>query len=315
MPKERTEGKIETADRVSLITLGRRNELPAQLDKIKVLRGTPKHLSKTGSLDAFTYLMMTLPFECNYHCPKCFNLPKGQPEIPRDPLTLSERLRLVDEAKDLGVKAVVIAGEGEPSISIGIRPLVTKINKNGMIPIIYSNGSPLNSDLISFYRSNNTSLVISFDSLDPTTYDKLTSTKGMLERVKKNISLAVEANQPLIERTENIVILRVAINTTVTSLNEHEVENIKSYFGESIYFICNPLARLGNAVGNWDNLITDAKTLQRQAELIRKLSESGGPLTLGSDGLCNYSAWGISVNPSGDYMTCAYTNLTWQLNI
>ena len=40
------------------------------------------------------------------------------------------------------------------------------------------------------------------------------------------------------------------------------------------------------------------------------MAETGGPLTLGKNGLCGYSINGIAVSPSGDYMTCAYTSLT-----
>ncbi|MBI4453918.1 hypothetical protein HY636_04720, partial [Candidatus Woesearchaeota archaeon] len=105
-------------------------------------------------------------------------------------------------------------------------------------------------------------------------------------------------------------ILNIAINTTVSSVNEDEVAKIKEYWGDDVYFICNPTAKLGNAVRNWNKLITDDISLQRQSELIKKLSETGGPLTLGSNGLCGYSEWGISVSPSGEFMTCAYTTQT-----
>ena len=109
---------------------------------------------------------------------------------------------------------------------------------------------------------------------------------------------------PLLQ--QELEIYSIAINTTVSNMNEDEVEHIKELFGERVYFICNPLAKLGNASTYWKMFGNDEVSVTRHQEMIQRLSETGGPLTLGSDGLCGYSAWGISVSPSGEYMTCAY---------
>lgn len=276
---------------------------------MKVLRGTPKHLSKTGQLDSFTYLMINLPFECNYRCPKCFNLYEDRPKVPKESISLDEVIKLINDTKELGGKAVVMTGEGEPSLHKGIRKIVTEINSLDMVPIVYSNGSVLDKEFVRFYKENNTVIVFSLDSLDLEKYDKLTRTRGNLKGAVKNIETAIEEYRSMISIWEGLRVLSVAINTTISSINEDEVEKIKQYFGDDAYFICNPLARLGNAVRNWDSLM-DKKSVKNQKELIKRLSESGGPLMLGNDGLCAYFRWGIAVSPSGDYMTCAYTNET-----
>lgn len=277
---------------------------------MKVLKGTPKHLSKTGELDSFTYLMMTLPFNCNYECPKCFNLEDNRPVSSERIITLDDRIGIIDQAKEMGGKVVVIAGEGEPSIDKNIRRLVSEISSRRMIPIVYSNGSPLTPKLTEFYKEQGVVLVIAFDSLKPDEYDRLTGTKGQYERAVRNIKGVIAAYKDAVYVQDNLRVLSVAINTTVTSGNEDEIEHIKKFWGDDVYFICNPLARFGNAVVNWKRLIKDDESIQGQKRLIEQLSESGGPLTLGSDGLCGYSEWGISIGPSGDYMTCAYTRET-----
>jgi MoaA/NifB/PqqE/SkfB family radical SAM enzyme len=277
---------------------------------LKALKGTPKHLSQTGELNSFTYLMLNLPFECNYRCPKCFNLEGNQPVAHSGEISLEERLALIQDAKSLGGKVVVIAGEGEPSLSREIRPLVTEVNAHGMIPIVYTNGSVLSPELIEFYKRNNTSLVFSIDSLVPEVYDKLTGTKGQLDRVVRNARNAIDSYRETIEIVKDLKLVRIAINATATSLNENGLSEMKRFWEDDIYFICNPLARSGNAVGNWNELIVSDDVYARQKQLVAELSESGGPLTLGRDGLCGYSIWGIAVSPCGDYMTCAYTMAT-----
>ncbi len=262
------------------------------MNPLKVLKGTPKHLSNTGTLEGFTYLMMTLPFQCNYKCPKCFNLEDNEPVSVEGNVSLDDRVRMIHEAKEMGGKVVVIAGEGEPSLDRDIKTLVSEIRSCDMIPIVYSNGSPLTPKLAEFYKENGTALVISFDSLNPEEYNRLTGTTGHYERVVRNIQQVIESYRETIYMQEGVRVLSVAINTTVSSGNELEVEHIKKFFGEEVYFICNPLARFGNAVGNWNTLMRDEESVQRHKKLIERVSESGGPLTLGSDGLCGYSMGG-----------------------
>jgi MoaA/NifB/PqqE/SkfB family radical SAM enzyme len=280
--------------------------------KIKTLRGTPKHLTDKRELASFTYLMLNLPFNCNYHCLKCFNIADDdryftgkQKYIPLD-----DRIKIIHEAKDMGGKAVVIAGEGEPALHKDTEKIISETDRLGMIPIIYTNGSTLTEDLIEFYKNTNTSVVISLDSLDPKTYDYFTGTKKQFEKVIKNIENLRKTYRNTIEISGDLKTVRVALNATVTDINENEIQKIKEFCRDDIYFICNPLARYGNAISNWDELIRSEESQNRHAQLIRELSESGGPLTLDRKGFCGYSRWGIGVNPLGDYMTCAYTKKT-----
>ena len=93
----------------------------------------------------------------------------------------------------------------------------------------------------------------------------------------------------------------------MSELNATESEQIKKYFNDKVYFIANPLANLGNAKSHWEKINSNNNNY---SDLIKKVSESGGPLTLGTDGLCGYSAYGLAVSPNGDIMTCAYTDQT-----
>ncbi|OHB37261.1 MAG: hypothetical protein A2Y09_06965 [Planctomycetes bacterium GWA2_39_15] len=276
---------------------------------MKALRGTPKHLSRSGQMEGFTYLMFTLPFKCNYLCPKCFNLVNNVPITSGIPITLQDILQKIEESKELGGKVVVVAGEGEPTMDPNIREIISKIDSMGMIPVLYSNGSTLTPEVATFYRKNNISLVIAVDSLSDETYDLLTGTKHMFPKVLKNIEVIRKIYSDTIEEKNGLRTVRIAINATVTSRNRHEIKSIKEFCGDDIYFVCNPLARYGNAVANWDKLIEE-NDYSSHTELIGELSESGGPLTLDKVGLCGYSINGIGISPQGDYMTCAYTSMT-----
>ncbi len=274
--------------------------------------GTPKHLSRTGQMGGFTYLMLTLPFKCNYRCLKCFNLTSDQPITSGEAISMNDVLAKIAEAQELGGRAVVIAGEGEPTLHKDIRAIVSRIDDLGMIPIVYTNGYALTPHMAEFYRSRNTCLVIAVDSLKPEVYRHLVGTKGdSLPLVLRNLANLREVYSDTIEERDGLQIVRLAINMTVCSPNKAEIADLKAYAGDDIYFVCNPLARHGNAEGYWGTLIANEEDFAEQQQLVKKFSESGGPLTLDRAGLCGYSVNGIGIGPFGHYMTCAYT---WKTN-
>lgn len=287
--------------------------LPQRADNVvmrqmRTLRGTPKHLRLSGHKGGFTYLMITLPFRCNYRCPKCFNLSQNRPVHHGAPIPLSDLFKLIDEARELEGRAVVIAGEGEPTLDPNIRQLVAHTANLGLIPIVYSNGSTLTEDVALFYKDHSACLVIAVDSLNPSVYGTLTGTpSGMLPRVLKNLDSVRRVYAGTAEALGDVHVLRLAINMTICSLNITEIANLKALAGNDFYFICNPLAHQGNAIGNWARLVSDGGQPPKFGVLAAQNSESGGPLTLNSEGLCGYSIGGIGVGPYGDYMTCAYT--------
>lgn len=279
---------------------------------LRTLRGTPEHLSRTGRLGGFTYLMLTLPFKCNYRCLKCFNLTNDHPITSGQPISIEDILGAIDDAQALGGKVVVIAGEGEPTLHKDIRLMVSRVDELGMIPIIYSNASALSPAMAEFYRSKNACLVIALDSLDPEVYGLLMGIKrDGLSLVLRNLGNLRRLYTETAEERDGLRILRLALNMTVCSRNKTEAAQIKAFAGEDMYFVCNPLAREGNAEGNWSALIDNEQDFAEQQRIAREFSESGGPLTLGRGGMCGYSINGIGIGPYGDYMTCAYT---WKTN-
>lgn len=263
-------------------------------------------------MDGFTYLMLTLPFKCNYRCPKCFNLSSDKPATSGEAMSTGRILDTISEAHELGGKVVVIAGEGEPTLHKDIRTLVGRIDELDMIPIVYTNGYALTPHMAEFYRNSNTCLVIALDSLKPDVYRLVTGTKGdVLALVIRNLENLRRVYADTIEEREGLRILRLALNMTICSRNKGEIADVKAFAGDDMYFVCNPLARQGNAEGYWRVLIDSEDDFAEQQRLVRAYSESGGPLTLDRVGLCGYSVNGIGIGPYGDYMTCAYT---WKTN-
>lgn len=277
---------------------------------IRTIKGTPKHLFRDGNLNSFTYLMINLPFKCNFRCKKCFNLENGTPRKYTSLISLEERLDLINQTKEIGGKVVVFAGEGEPNLDKNIKKMVEYVNNLNMISIIYSNGSTLTKQDIEFYKENNASLIFSFDTLQENLFSMKSLERNIFPKTIINITRAVDSFKELIHEENGLEVLSVGVNSTVNDLNLGEIPILKSLWGEDAYYICNPIAKLGNAINNWSILKRENIEDNLIMEIIKENSETGGPLTLTETGLCGYSKNGISISPNGDYMTCAYTNLT-----
>ncbi len=210
--------------------------------EVKVLKGFPRFFEELGELREFTFLAIhTGPF-CNFHCKKCFFRDKKIASTFKKPLSLNEWFSILEEAKNLGVKAIDISGIGEPLLDPNLKKIIRKANSLGFIITMATNGSLLNEDILKFFRENDVTLAISLDTLDPRKFAEFTGTnERVFNKVLKNIKKAseifkgtkseIKVNDKLIE------VFRLAVHVTVSKENLNELEKLKEQFdSEDILF-------------------------------------------------------------------------------
>jgi organic radical activating enzyme len=276
-----------------------------------LLRGSAPHLELQGLLgpDARPYLMLNLPFVCNYRCLKCCNQDLSiQSTNPRKSLTLAEIREIFEEARENGYRVLVLAGEGEPLLDRRLRAIVQAANNNDLVPYIFTNGSLLNQDNVDFLASERASLIISLDSLDPLLYKRLYGGKADLSKVMASIAYCRERYRELIEQIGSRVLVSLAINSVINRLNATEVKTIERFCGNDIVYVCNRPTCIGLAEANWSKLYgnepSDALDIER---VLASLSETNGPLGTASDGVwCAYMKQGVSIGHEGSFLVCAY---------
>lgn len=281
---------------------------------MKILKGSPKYFELTASLAANQplYLMLNLETPCRYCCPKCALPGCGCGRAMGTPLSLTERKRIIQLAHEIGVVSLVIVGAGEPTDRRGfpiVQPVVEYAAELGMVTILFTTLYGLTRQQAEFYKSSNVSLYISLDSLNPTTYRKLTG-NGKLERIISNIAMLREMYRP--ESTGSITVVRLGINTTVVKQNLAELEIIRQFAGNDIHFVANCPIRRGQIAGNenWEELVgNDYETLVSRS---REVSETGGHSSL-DHGICSYFYRGVSVDTDGKMLTCGYAGETASL--
>jgi len=292
----------------------------------KILAGSAKHLELVGGLKDLEYLMLNLQFRCNYSCLGCCN---SNREISKKgtPLSLEKISSLIDEAKDLGMRVVVIAGEGEPFLDKRIDTIIGEIYYAGLIPYIFTNGSLLNKERAQFLKEHNASLVIQLNSLNKDTYEKLSCKAGSFDIVIDNLENIRNVFSDTYSTIGNYGLRRIAINAVISSVNLDELfvkgfnidgkfikcficgeepdifEPLKDFCGNDFALVYNSLMRIGKASS--DENFEDIEEIKVR---IRESSKNSFPLgTISSGQWCAYMRNGISVGAGGDILTCAYS--------
>ncbi len=272
---------------------------------LKTMRGLPPDLEREQALGVapIDYLMLNLRGGCNYRCLKCFsdNPPRNKE------LSLGEMSRIVAEASGLGVRAVVIAGEGEPVSAPDFRHVVRHVREAGMITIVFTNAGFLDTKMATFLRDNDCSVIVSCDSLRKAVYERLVGVRGVFMKAMRHMEKCRELFAETIETDGDLRIVRMAINTTVCRQNVDELPRIREFCGDDILFFCNCIARSGAAEQYWNELCGTDEELLELENVSRRESETGGCSSMTVDSCCGYLRHGIGIGSDGSLLPCAYT--------
>jgi len=137
-----------------------------------LFRGSPLYWERARNISLgsseLDFLSINLRPICNYRCSNCLS-GMGNPQDITGTLSTEETQSLVSQARDLGVLAIEISGEGEPLVDRRrLEEIVSYNNQQGIITTLFSNGSLLNREILEFLANNNvssTSFVIVFPSM------------------------------------------------------------------------------------------------------------------------------------------------------
>ncbi len=271
----------------------------------KLLVGSPNQLEVDGQIgeDELSAVIMNLPFGCNYNCSKCYR----EDDKSFDDIDLDTRLDVISQARDLGARVLIVAGEGEPLTNRDLTmKLVSHANAVGLITILYSNGSFLNQDTVSELFDNDVTLVTSVDSLNPETYQKLTGFKGF-DRVKRNLENVRETYKAGNNVRDNgLIETRWGVITIINQHNKEEIPAIREFCGDDAFYICNYPINKGGARSVWDSYVgspEDLGELVRIANMYTDTFRTGLSLSVRS-GQCVTLNHGVTIDTNGNVHAC-----------
>lgn len=271
-----------------------------------ILRGSARYLyyqygkTKKSTID---YIMLNLPFRCNYQCIKCCNRFR---KFKSGKLSLDKIRNTILRLKKLGAKVLVIAGEGEPTLNKNFKSIVKFVDENGLIPYVFTNGSKINQKLAYFLSKHKASLIINMDSFNPQKYDVYVGRKGSFNVLMQNFGYIRRYYQKNTYELGEYKVVSLAVNLVLNNENSDQIPKIKEFCNEDMVFVVNEPINIGSAKKNWKSRFDDA-----EANVYKKVSYPLG--TLAPDKECSYMRNGLSVGSDGRILTCAYALETQDL--
>ncbi len=203
---------------------------------------------------------------CNFSCRMCY-VRKTRDEVaasPRPPLSLSDWLRIAEEARDEGMLYLLLTG-GEPLLWPHFKELYEALIRMGFLLSVNTNGSLLDEEMVALFRRFPPRRInITLYGANDATYTRLCGVKGVLDRVKRGVEALQEAG------------VCVKLNCSLTTDNVGDLEAMVAYAKERglvldvASYMFPPVRRDADAIGRNEARFTPADTAKyriRAAEL------------------------------------------------
>jgi MoaA/NifB/PqqE/SkfB family radical SAM enzyme len=210
---------------------------------------------------------------CNMRCIYCYNeggkLEAGRPAPGH--MTLKDYGKAIREAAALGAQSVIMVGVGETMMDKNFRRIVELVSAEGMIPLIFTNGTQLDGEAAQFLFKHQTSIYLALDSTREETFNTITRSEGFFGQVLQGIEHCLEAGFGKVTTRNGHQVTDFAVNTMVMKLNAAHLQEIEEFCREKdLLFTCRFPEKLGTAQELWEMLISPN---QEEEAGMRQLAE------------------------------------------
>ena len=229
-------------------------------EKIPVIKGlnlTNKELKDAQDNNKMLLMDIETSNICNLQCRYCFRDVYGGHDTLKNELTLEQRFKLFDQAKQLGCRTLKISGAGEPLIDKLFWPMVDYANKLGMTVISFTNGLVITKEIAKKLAQKDVSLIVKCNSRNPEVEDFMTGRKGYALRRNQSLNYLIAAGFNKKNPT------RLGMDAVITKYNIDEIIPALRYCRQNnIMPIFRPMMPIGAAVKCKDWEITKQQTIE-----------------------------------------------------
>lgn len=259
----------------------------------------------------FTQLSLDFSSRCNYNCDWCFNKHLLN-KVELDILSLNERVKLMEDAVELGAKTLVVPGTGEPTLDPYFVETIEESHRLGLITVVYSNlTGKVNPQLLRFMCEHNVSVGIKLDSFSSLHFmERYHTTERKFEEFKQNLSTALEMYGNSQQVIENGNSYRLIANMVLTKENAGEIEVIAHFCEQnSLPLFVRPVKPVQWALANptlW-KMIGNASGFQTPEKELVEIAKKHNTLFSPSSTVENHCAifsFGLTVKSNGDVQLC-----------
>ena len=235
--------------------------------------------------------------KCNLRCLFCYS---ASGTGLNDELTLAQIRKIIDEAKELGVKTVTLTG-GEPTIHPHFWEIVEHIRSKNLIVQIFTNGTMITPDVATKFRVNGVFPCVSIESVRPEIHDKLVGVAGtykkMLDGIVNLINVGYTKEIPL------------TINAVITKINYPYLEELWDWACTSAIepFLLR-LIPTGRSIEN-SGLEVSPKNVKKLIETMAIKKGYSPTVPYFGDGGCRKHYMSCYVNSQGFVQPCSGLNI------
>lgn len=257
-------------------------------------------------------LCLRLENVCNYNCIYCGTY---ENRCREKILPIKEYLRLINEAADLGAKTVVLGGNGEPTMTVGLLDILELINRRDMTAVMFTNMSVFGNDdlciklhgidgetLLQKIDSLNVSLIISCESIREEKYNKIVGVDSYKYFIKGIERLK---NTSLIEYREyqNKQLCRLAFSSVIMPINYEDRYELLGFIHSLNGLLIAKVPSLHGAAKENIDMMYDVEAAKVIKEELKQLSDKQATLQI-FNLACIAWTMCICVDYNGNFMTC-----------
>ena len=268
---------------------------------------------------------------CSLNCPHCFRRDNKVDLGKSKPMNYDDIVKIVKQAKKLGLKSVKFLGAGEPFEDKRFLEFLRFLKKLDIIPLIFTKGHIIGDDnLVKKYYSDygistgkelveelkkvNASILLGFNSFDTETQDKMVGgIKGYAIKRNRALELLVEAGF----NKHNPTHLCLAANP-ITNDNYDEIFEIYKWGRiRNLYVIVCPTMVSGRCskTESWKKITPSSERLvdlyakiykfniEKGLQTLKQIEEEGITPFAGGH-TCNQVACGMYVTLTGTVLRC-----------
>lgn len=147
-----------------------------------------------GQPGKVSFLWLEITGKCQLECVHCYA--ESGPSGTHGTLTRSDWERVLDQARDLGVKMVQFIG-GEPTLHPDLAVLINYALRQGLSVEVFSNLVHVPPSLWEVFSQPGVRLATSYYTDDPSEHEEITQRRGTYLRTRANIIEAVHRSIPL----------------------------------------------------------------------------------------------------------------------
>ena len=163
-------------------------------------------------------------------------------------LNLRETKKLLEEAKELGLRWIFTCGLGEPLEDIKFKGLVKTASELGIRVSLFTNGILIDKTIAEWLHDNGVCLILKLDSFQEETFEKILGKKGAAQEIYNCLDLLLESGYA--QHNENGY-TDLAFSIVPTRLNLNEIEDVITFAKKNnIFPSVGELEQAGRALEN-----------------------------------------------------------------